>query len=144
PPLVRLLHSSDAETIEQAVWALGNIAGDSAECRNLVLQHGVLEPLLQAIRVAQRSGPLTLLRNAVWVLSNLCRGKPQPSLSLLSPALPLLAELIHSADSEVVVDATWALSYLSDGDDHRIAAVLAAGVAPRLVALLGHSTAAVQ
>ena len=30
----------------QAVWALGNIAGDSPKCRDLVLSHGALMPLL--------------------------------------------------------------------------------------------------
>lgn len=32
---------------EQAVWALGNIAGDSPECRDHVLDSGILVPLLQ-------------------------------------------------------------------------------------------------
>lgn len=31
----------------QAVWALGNIAGDSPECRDYVLDTGVLPPLLK-------------------------------------------------------------------------------------------------
>ena len=33
--------------VVQAVWALGNIAGDSPECRDYVLNENILVPLLQ-------------------------------------------------------------------------------------------------
>ena len=32
------------------IWALGNIAGDGPDHRDLVLENGVVEPLLQVIR----------------------------------------------------------------------------------------------
>lgn len=47
PIFIKLLESPHIDVQEQAVWALGNIAGDSPECRNFVLDAGVLEPLLQ-------------------------------------------------------------------------------------------------
>ena len=80
------------------VWALGNIAGDSPVCRDLVLQQGAMGPLLQ--QLTDRS-KLSMLRNATWTLSNFCRGKPQPSFEHVRPALPTLAQLIHSVDEEV-------------------------------------------
>jgi hypothetical protein len=64
-------------------------------------------------------------RNATWTLSNLRRGKPQPGFrSLVSPALELLQYLILSSDEEAVSDACWALSYLSDGSNEKIQAVI--------------------
>lgn len=50
--------------------------------------------------------------------------------------MPVLQQLIHMNDEEVLTDACWALSYLSDGPNDKIQAVIEAGVCPRLVELL--------
>lgn len=47
PIFIALLASQYEDVQEQAVWALGNIAGDSPECRDHVLDSGILVPLLQ-------------------------------------------------------------------------------------------------
>ncbi|KAL9239051.1 hypothetical protein vseg_013406 [Gypsophila vaccaria] len=135
PLFVKLLGSPSDEVREQAVWALGNIAGDSPKCRDLVLFHGVLMPLLAQFN---EHAKLSMLRNATWTLSNFCRGKPPPSFDQTRPALPALERLIHSNDDEILTDACWALSYLSDGPNDKIQAVIDANVCPRLVELLLH------
>ena len=141
PIFVRLLTSPNDDVREQAVWALGNIAGDSALHRNQVLEAGAMQPLLQQVTEKKR---LSMVRNATWTLSNLCRRKPQPDFDLLRPALPTLAQLIYSTDNEVLADSCWALSYLSDGSNDKIQAVIEAGVCRRLVELLSHESPAVQ
>mmetsp|Transcript_16124 Transcript_16124/g.31600 ORF Transcript_16124/g.31600 Transcript_16124/m.31600 type:complete len:523 (-) Transcript_16124:143-1711(-) len=138
PIFVQLLQSPSEDVREQVVWALGNIAGDSPECRDLVLQNGALEPLL---RLCTPLAKMSVLRNATWTLSNFCRGKPQPQFQLVCGALPTLANLINAADDDVLTDACWALSYLSDDQDssnQKIQAVIEANVTARLVQLLNH------
>jgi len=76
-------------------------------------------------------------RNAVWALSNLCRGKnPPPDFAKVSPALPILAHLLFFNDTDVLADTCWALSYLSDGPNEKVQAVIDSGVCRRLVELL--------
>ncbi|XP_076950152.1 importin subunit alpha-1-like [Bidens hawaiensis] len=140
PIFVKLLASQSDDVCEQAVWALGNVAGDSPRCRDLVLGHGALIPLLSQLN---EHAKLSMLRNATWTLSNFCRGKPQPPFEQTRPALPALERLIHSNDEEVLTDACWALSYLSDGTNDKIQAVIDAGVCQRLVELLLHPSPSV-
>ncbi|XP_041353944.1 importin subunit alpha-6-like [Gigantopelta aegis] len=137
PIFIRLLSSEIEDVQEQAVWALGNIAGDSPECRDYVLGEEILVPLLQLL---SKSTSLSMTRNAVWCLSNLCRGKnPPPDFAKVCPALPVLARLLFHTDKDVLADSCWALSYLSDGPNEKIQAVIDSGVCRRLVELLMHN-----
>eukprot|EP00455_Lapot_gusevi_P047781 TRINITY_DN6511_c0_g3_i1.p1 TRINITY_DN6511_c0_g3~~TRINITY_DN6511_c0_g3_i1.p1 ORF type:complete len:532 (+),score=234.59 TRINITY_DN6511_c0_g3_i1:88-1683(+) len=144
PYFINLLRSSDDDVREQAVWALGNIAGDSPIHRDLVLRHGALP---QILALCQPNSKISLLRNATWATSNMCRGKPQPTFEMVSICLPVLAQLLFVHDDEVVTDACWALSYLSDdtgGNNSKIQAVISSGVCRRLIELLGHKSTAVK
>lgn len=141
---IQLLLSPNAEVKEQAVWALGNIAGDSPQFRDYVTQcHGVAGLL----SVFRNDAKISMIRNATWSVSNLCRGKPQPKFEHIHQVLPMLAKLIMMDDAEVITDATWALSYISDDNgptNQKIQAVIDHGVLPRLVQFLNHHQTSVQ
>jgi importin subunit alpha-1 len=159
PEFIKLLSSTTFDVREQAVWALGNIAGDSPRCRDYVLQQGALRPLMNLLN---ENPKLSMMRNATWTLSNLCRGRnPQPDWELvrrtsddltivllvvaqIAPALTILTKLIYSLDDEVLIDACWAISYLSDGSNDKIQAVIESGVCRRLVDLLMHPSSSVK
>jgi importin subunit alpha-2 len=135
PAFVNLLSSPNSNVCEQAVWALGNIAGDGAELREMVVKCGIVEPILALVKLPDT--PNTFLRNITWTLSNLCRNKnPAPSMHVLQQLLPTLSELLYCTDKEVLTDTCWALSYITDGPNEKIDAVIKTGVVPRLVELL--------
>ena len=50
-PLVALMGSSNVDVCEQAVWAIGNIAGDCPAMRDQVLANGAIERVLKMIEV---------------------------------------------------------------------------------------------
>lgn len=50
PKLQALLSSPRPDVAEQAVWALGNIAGDGPQTRDIVLSTGILQDLLKLIK----------------------------------------------------------------------------------------------
>ena len=134
PECARLLASPDPDVRGQAVWVLGNVAGDCVAARDAVLATpGALPQLLAAITPAAKPA---FLKNAAWALANLCRGKPPPPLRVTRQLLPKLTELITSEDKDVQQDALWALAYLSDGGEDQLSACLEAGALPRVVQLL--------
>lgn len=146
--------------VSQAVWALGNIAGDSAVCRDYVLNCNILPPLLMWVlylfsiylkcdhsasceiniicrrkkhfcwrkglivslmiflfpRLLTKSTRLTMTRNAVWALSNLCRGKsPPPDFEKVCTAsLSYFTLLIHSICTIIFIMAKMALGTLGN------------------------------
>jgi hypothetical protein len=57
---------------------------------------------------------------------------------MISASIPVLAKLIYHTDNEILMDACWALSYISDGSEKQIEAVVNAGVIRRMVELLSH------
>eukprot|EP01132_Coremiostelium_polycephalum_P002538 gene2538-3141_t len=138
PILIPLLSSPHEEVVEQATWALGNIAGDSVGTRDLLIEKGLVSLL---VKVASTTNRGSLVQNATWTLSNLCRGKPHPPFEFISPCLDLITKILltdnpHKANHEILSDILWTTSYLCDGENARIQSVVDTGIVPTLVELL--------
>jgi importin subunit alpha-6/7 len=59
-------------------------------------------------------------------------------MDVIQPMFPALASIVqHNTDGQVLTDACWALSYLSDGPNERVQALIDTQVTRRLVDLLG-------
>ena len=117
--------------------------------RDMVLASNIMFPLLTNINAELDSTfpKVSLIRNATWALSNLCRGRPAPSWNEVVVALPTLARLITVDDQYTLADACWALSYLSDAPpDHleRLNDVIKANVVHALIKLTYFLSSSVQ
>ncbi|XP_030085800.1 importin subunit alpha-8 isoform X1 [Serinus canaria] len=147
PAFISLLSSPHMHISEQAVWALGNIAGRTewvlpgwpagapvfpVNPSHLEMPSGVW--LVGHPALALQIG---FLRNITWTLSNLCRNKnPCPPLDAVQKILPVLVILLQHEDKDVISDSCWAVSYLTDGCNDRIQVVVETGILPRLVELM--------
>jgi len=120
------------------MWALGNIAGDSARKRDLLLRHGIFQPLLDMVDAPNADS--RVIKHGTWALSNLCRGRPQPKINYVKSAIPTLFNVITTqTDPEVLTDAAWALSYLSDYNNTLDLVISCSNAIPSLVYHLSHS-----
>ncbi|MCD7449831.1 hypothetical protein HAX54_001747 [Datura stramonium] len=90
-----LLSSPSDDVREQAVWALGNIAGDSPKYRDLVLGHGALVSLLAQFAVIEAGS-----------VSRLVELLLHSSPSVLIPALLFIGNIVTGDDiqTQVMID----------------------------------------
>lgn len=143
PVLLRLVVSDNVLVMEQALWAIGNIAGDGPATRDMLIALGAMETLLAIINTEGISQ--VMLKNCTWGIANLCRGKnPAPAYAKVAPALPVMCRLLYLDDHEILADACWCVSYLSDGGEAKVQALLDSNVVPRVAELLQVDNSMVQ
>ncbi|CAO1399089.1 unnamed protein product [Diamesa tonsa] len=118
---VNLLKSPNADVSDQCVWALGNIAGDGFESRDIILNLNVVDILISKLENNIR---VKYQRNIVWLMLNLCRGKPSPPIQEIEKLLPILVNFILHKDCLIVSDACWALATIADDGQYRAQLVL--------------------
>ena len=136
PHLVRLLEA-EPSVATQAMWALGNAAGDGAPARDRLLAAGLFEALARlcgGARGIPDHPPLE--KQCAWLISNVFRFKPRPRVEKCQSLLPVLVQWALRGGA-VAKDAMWALAYVSEDEDN-LDACMRAGVARALLLLLLH------
>ncbi len=130
-----LLKSDNPEVAEESIWGLGNIAGDNAIFRDLILlQDGIAE----LVKVLSKGSSYKLKLNGAWALSNLCRGKPEPQFERIFKAIPQFCEyLATETDPQILIDVAWGLNSLTKNMEG-VDSVLSYNVVPKLIELCSH------
>ncbi|EPB77968.1 Armadillo/beta-catenin-like repeat protein [Ancylostoma ceylanicum] len=142
-PLIELTQSPNPGLAEQALWAVANIAGDSAQLRDYVIQCSGVEALMALVDRLDTLD-VSCARTLAWAFSNMCRHKnPHAPLPVLERLSKGLAKLIAHSDKQVRQDACWAVSYLTDGPDEQITLAKTSGVLPHVLKFLSDSDAMV-
>ncbi|XP_065184969.1 importin subunit alpha-7-like isoform X2 [Sycon ciliatum] len=139
--VARLREPPATSTDFMSLWALGNIAGDNSNklaYRDMLLDAGVVSAVTSAMLTY--SGRVSVIRNAAWLLSNLCRACMfLLELMPIRPLIPVLLECMLCDDDEVVSKANHAIGYLATTKSAPIREeLLQSGVAGPLINCLSH------
>ncbi|KAK9126811.1 hypothetical protein Scep_015657 [Stephania cephalantha] len=130
-----IAHVGDKSTLavaEQCTWALGNVAGEGEDMRNILLAQGALPPLARMML----SNKGSTARTAAWALSNLIKG-PDPKaaneLIRIDGVLGAIVRHLGKTDEELATEVAWVAVYLSALSNTAIDMLLKSEVVPILV-----------
>ena len=77
---------------DQAIWALGNLAGESPLLRDYVIEQDAVQPICKFLLSCDPGSKHT--KNASWALSNLCRKRPAPDYLKIKLTVPVLIKTL--------------------------------------------------
>lgn len=140
PLMINLIGSKDTDIREQAIWAFGNISGHNDDLRDIVLYSDFLPSILGVLK---KNLDLSCMKHIAWTLLNLCRGNSVPEFDKIKQCFSVLAKLIKSKDNNVMTDAIWAMSYVSNWEEG-VDAIIALKMVKPLIDLLYHSSNKIQ
>ncbi|TXG72230.1 hypothetical protein EZV62_000809 [Acer yangbiense] len=105
------MEKSSLPVAEQCAWALGNVAGEGDELRNILLSQGSLPPLARMMLPNKGS----TVRTAAWALSNLIKGpdpKAATELIRVDGVVEAILRHLKKADEELATEVAWVVVYL--------------------------------
>ena len=135
PFFITFLGVNSPELQEQACWALGNLAGEAKAIRDVLLNNGVVVPLLQVLA----SEHVSISRTAAWALSNILKWDSEPYAAFLQGGVvPTIMKHFAAAapDEGLLTELAWCLSYFSAQEEALVDVLIQAGVIPAVVSAL--------
>jgi len=112
PILVNSVEAEDNDDVISILLAVGTIANTSVKYHNLLLDAGIIKPLLQVLK--QSSTPTAVLRVAVGSLKLFCKGK-KFVFTTAKTCITILTQLLVNWDSDIRSNTCWALFPILDG-----------------------------
>ncbi|WZZ92411.1 hypothetical protein YC2023_120990 [Brassica napus] len=138
PLLIAHLGGLKKLSAEQCSWAIGNVAGEGEDLRNVLLSQGALPPLARMIFPDKGS----TVRTAAWALSNLIKGpesKAAAQLVRVDGMVDAILRHLKKSDEEIATEIAWIVVYLSALSDIATSMLLKGGILQLLVERLATS-----
>lgn len=136
-----LNQSNNFFVLENIIWCCGNIAGDSPEHRDMLIDHDILAGMVNFYHKFHTTYPPKKMEDFIWSLGNFVRGKPAPQKNKIMDCVPIFIEQFKRAYSlkkvDFIKDCAWGLSYISDKFD--LSMIHNAELIPIILELLSHS-----
>lgn len=142
PIFIQLLTSSNPDLVENAIWGLGNIAGDCPEFRNMVVMNYTMTTLVALYEKIKFTNE-KLRDQIIWAASNLCRRKPAPDIAKILVGFDMFCEvLMANPKISTEIDCCWSLMAMCK--DSTVQKFVQSGIIQKLVKLATSEEAMLQ
>eukprot|EP01017_Pseudomicrothorax_dubius_P003632 TRINITY_DN1055_c0_g1_i3.p1 TRINITY_DN1055_c0_g1~~TRINITY_DN1055_c0_g1_i3.p1 ORF type:complete len:372 (+),score=76.85 TRINITY_DN1055_c0_g1_i3:32-1147(+) len=142
----RLIHLMDKTPSILAkrtiLWGLSNMAGESFDYRDIMIQLCVVEVLMNII--ATCSLDIDFCVTLMWFISNLSRGKPFPPEAEILKCFSVVRQGLMLEYVDILRDGMWALSYMSEQSEKIKGLVASGGLIPRITKLILHENQSIS
>ncbi|KAL0910890.1 hypothetical protein M5K25_018987 [Dendrobium thyrsiflorum] len=136
--IAHLGEKSSLPVAEQCAWALGNVAGEGEELRNILLAQGALIPLAR-LMVSDKG---SMAQTAAWALSNLIKGpdsRAATDLIKVAGTLDAIKRHLQMGDNELATEVAWVVVYLTALSEYALHVLAKSEVVPLLIGRLAAS-----
>lgn len=133
PYLITYLSSGNHSLQDQCAWAVGNLAGGSASCRQMLRVQGALSPLVDLLHCPASN----VVQSAAFALSNLAKDEATQKELVTAGIIPILSSfLVFDTDRlGLISEVSWVLTYLSASGVFT-ADILSAGILQKITSLI--------